>query len=435
MRTFIPYGFLSDASLSGYLNYTPSGRVAFAMAGVDTVALFYIHADVLGSFDVITDATGAVVERNSFDPWGRRRNPADWSYVNVPTTPLLTGRGFTGHEHLEGFGLINANGRIYDPVLGMFLSPDPYIQAPETVQNFNRYSYCLNNPLKYTDPDGEFFFSLLCKSIPVLQTLLPIAFAADIGGTFNAITHADNIKSFRQFAGYYGIGAASSAISLGVGLGVSSALAGESFFEGIMGTSTIVSTGFASGFVSGAAGGFFGGFVYGFGNAAMNPDNKFGDMIRDGFDFSWKGGLFGGVAGGITGGIDAIRHDRNFWTGSGKQPVVVKHSGELIGEQDYNAKYTTQKTRDFYRTPLSDNSSVTTDSNGQIIIKIPKSVNRINGLAAPDNTFFTNLNIGKKVITLTPLDNYSYVILHGWRYYSNPVTSIKNLFYWRPKLF
>jgi hypothetical protein len=49
------------------------------------------------------------------------------------------------------------NGRIYDPLLGRFLSPDPHIQAEELLQNYNRYSYVLNNPLRYTDPSGEFW--------------------------------------------------------------------------------------------------------------------------------------------------------------------------------------------------------------------------------------------------------------------------------------
>jgi hypothetical protein len=47
------------------------------------------------------------------------------------------------------------NARLYDPAVGRFLSPDPYVQSPDFTQNFNRYSYVLNNPLKYTDPDGE----------------------------------------------------------------------------------------------------------------------------------------------------------------------------------------------------------------------------------------------------------------------------------------
>jgi hypothetical protein len=39
------------------------------------------------------------------------------------------------------------------------LSPDNYVQAPDFSQNFNRYSYVLNNPLKYTDPSGDFWLS------------------------------------------------------------------------------------------------------------------------------------------------------------------------------------------------------------------------------------------------------------------------------------
>jgi RHS repeat-associated protein len=59
-------------------------------------------------------------------------------------------------EYLLEFGLINMNGRMYDPLVGRFLSPDPYVQYPGYTQSYNRYSYCLNNPLKYTDPTGEF---------------------------------------------------------------------------------------------------------------------------------------------------------------------------------------------------------------------------------------------------------------------------------------
>ena len=53
------------------------------------------------------------------------------------------------------------NARLYDPALGRFLSPDPYVQAPDFTQNFNRYSYCLNNPLRYVDKNGEFFLGTI----------------------------------------------------------------------------------------------------------------------------------------------------------------------------------------------------------------------------------------------------------------------------------
>jgi len=66
-------------------------------------------------------------------------------------------RGYTGHEHLDAFGIINMNGRVYDPLTAMFFSPDPYVQAPGNWVNYNRYGYCYGNPFKYTDPSGEIF--------------------------------------------------------------------------------------------------------------------------------------------------------------------------------------------------------------------------------------------------------------------------------------
>jgi len=116
---------------------------------------YYTCTDHLGSITALVNTSGTVTEEYSYDAWGRRRNPTDWTYDNVPT-PTLTTRGYTGHEHLDGFGLINMNGRMYDPVVGRMLSPDNNVQSPGFTQSYNRYSYCFNNPLKYTDPDGNF---------------------------------------------------------------------------------------------------------------------------------------------------------------------------------------------------------------------------------------------------------------------------------------
>jgi hypothetical protein len=52
------------------------------------------------------------------------------------------------------------NSRVYDPMTGRFVSPDPWIQDPKNTQSFNRYSYVWNNPLRYTDPTEEFVFCI-----------------------------------------------------------------------------------------------------------------------------------------------------------------------------------------------------------------------------------------------------------------------------------
>lgn len=95
--------------------------------------------------------SGNTMERLSYDAWGRRRNPVGFGYNNVTHT---FDRGYTLHEHYDDFDLINMNGRLYDPVLGRMLSPDIAIQDEHNSQAYNRYSYCFNNPLRFTDPSG-----------------------------------------------------------------------------------------------------------------------------------------------------------------------------------------------------------------------------------------------------------------------------------------
>ncbi len=354
-------------------------------------------------------------------------------YYSDPDSRFVT-YSFTGHEHLDDFDLINMNGRMYDPLLAMFLSPDNFIQSPGNTQNLNRYAYCLNNPLIYTDPSGEFIFSLLCAIIPGSQPLLPIAIAADIGGTLNAVIHADNIKSFGQFAGYYGIGAAAGAVSTGLGLGLGSALvSGGSFWGGVMGTSTVVSTGFASGFVSGAAGGFAGGFINGFGNAAMNPENDLGDMISEGWNFGWKSALIGGGIGGIAGGIDAVMHDRNFLTGAKKQDMVFQINSQgktkIMSGKDFDSPWARDITKDHYKTILNENKSL--NAGDQIKVKIPKEINKITGLGEKNLGSVGNVLIDNKFITITITNRTDFVVLNGWRWRSNPLHSFKDLFRYR----
>ena len=122
--------------------------------GVDET--HYVLKDHLGSWTTITDAKGTVEQRLCYDAWGNLRNPNTWANRTANGTfdaPMFD-RGFTGHEHLTAFGLINMNGRMYDPVMSSFLSTDRFVQNPMTAMGFNRYAYCLNNPLKYTDPTG-----------------------------------------------------------------------------------------------------------------------------------------------------------------------------------------------------------------------------------------------------------------------------------------
>ncbi|WP_415882112.1 RHS repeat-associated core domain-containing protein [Neptuniibacter sp. QD34_54] len=236
--------------------YAGSSLVAVHVSGLDhngsaiPVQTRYMHKDNLGSVDAITDGVGNVVERMSFDPFGSRRQ-SNWreAEVGINLIPVFTNRGFTGHEHIDEMDLIHMNGRVYDPTLGRFLSADPHIQSPHNTQSYNRYSYVMNNPMKYADPSG-YFFKGLFKAI---------------GGIFDGfIKLAKSVfenQVFRMVAG----------IAVGVFVGGWAIAAFESTIIG------------------GAIGGFAGGFV-----------SSGGDIKA-----SIIGGLTGAAAGYI-GGLDKL---------------------------------------------------------------------------------------------------------------------------------
>jgi RHS repeat-associated protein len=172
---------------------SPDGLYGLHLIHADgSQSINYLHTDHtsttlstgLGSWTTVTDETGTIVDEQSYDAWGNRRNPTTWRNSGLWQAPRYD-RGFTGHEHLGSFQLINPdalhfiafsgsatanfslhsvcenqasagmNGRMYDPVTSRMLAPDNFVQTPDFSQNFNRYSYALNNPLMFTDPSGE----------------------------------------------------------------------------------------------------------------------------------------------------------------------------------------------------------------------------------------------------------------------------------------
>ena len=146
-------GLTKDYYIYGGDDLAAIYRITSPSTGSGTTAMYYIHTDNLGSFDKVTDNNGNIVDSYHFDAWGNRRSTTNWTQDETGITHLFD-RGYTGHEHLDKFGLINMNGRLYDPKLARFLSPDPYIQDPTNTQSYNRYTYCLNNPFAFIDPSG-----------------------------------------------------------------------------------------------------------------------------------------------------------------------------------------------------------------------------------------------------------------------------------------
>ncbi len=168
-RWYSSSGYIKETSGGVTKEYTFIGGDAYSAPCVSvrqqggSNRFYYLIRDHLGSIIQVSDSTAGSLYEYNYDAWGRLRNPTNWSYYSSGTEPSLfiAGRGFTGHEHLPWFNLINMNGRLYDPLTGQFLSPDSNVQLPDFTQNFNRYSYCLNNPLKYKDQNGEWVITAL----------------------------------------------------------------------------------------------------------------------------------------------------------------------------------------------------------------------------------------------------------------------------------
>ena len=149
-----------------HVKTTPAATDTAATA---TSAFEYLHRDHLGSVEAVTDASGAELAVLGHDPYGERRDE-DWTAQLTPTEVEelraehgeRVSRGYTGHEHLDRTGLVHMNGRVYDPRLGRFLSPDPIVGDPTSSQSWNLYSYVRNNPVSYVDPTGLSTWPLEC---------------------------------------------------------------------------------------------------------------------------------------------------------------------------------------------------------------------------------------------------------------------------------
>jgi RHS repeat-associated protein len=158
------------AANSGYALFqrvqaTPTVQWTWRITPGGTTSAFYrlLHRDHLGSVDVVSNSAGAVIAKTTFDPFGGRRASSWGSDITTAERNVLLGvdfedanspRGFTDHEQLNRTGFVHMNGRVYDPRIGRFVSPDPIVQAPGFSQSYNRYAYTFNSPLSFTDPSG-----------------------------------------------------------------------------------------------------------------------------------------------------------------------------------------------------------------------------------------------------------------------------------------
>ena len=230
------------------------------------------------------------------------------------------------------------NGRIYDPVLARFLSPDPFVQAPNFTQSYNRYTYCFNNPFKYVDPDGEIAW--------LIPAAIFIAKAAITGAAISAAAYTVGVAvspggfnnwDWGQLGKSAGWGAVSGVATAGIGAGFKAA----GTFAGTVGTEVLrgAAHGVAQGGISALQGGNFAqnfaiGAVSSWAGHGLEAGlNKLGASptasLIAGVGFST---ISGGVTAEITGG--------NFWQGAatGLTVGLLNQAGAAAKRWAYSRK-------------------------------------------------------------------------------------------------
>jgi RHS repeat-associated protein len=129
--------------------YAAGQRIAMR----DNGTLYYLFGDHLGSTSVSYRASDGQTTRQLYKPWGEPR----YASGSLPTDYTYTGQ----YSHVSDFGLLFFVARWYDPALGRFAQADTIVPGAGNPQAFNRYSYAIGNPLRYNDPSGHWFESLL----------------------------------------------------------------------------------------------------------------------------------------------------------------------------------------------------------------------------------------------------------------------------------
>lgn len=260
---------------SGVANLKWDDRVPYRVSR----AVAYLHTDLVGSVQLITDQSGRVIERLRYDVWGKRleqeKRPAYHTYK----------RGFIGQEHLDVCGLVHLNGRIYDPTIGRFLSPDPFMDSAAATAAYNRFAYAANDPLRFIDPSGYGIFG-------------------DIGNFFSGVGHA-----ISDAANWVANGIKDAANWVWNGVVSVGKWIGENWKDIVIAVAAVVITVVSVGTLGPVVAGCLAGFVAGGLQSAL-----YGGSISDILEGAFKGAVFGAISGGA---FEAVGAAAQSWGTSG----------------------------------------------------------------------------------------------------------------------
>jgi RHS repeat-associated protein len=161
------------------IKYIFGGNLRLAM--IKGSLTYYYHKDHLGSTAAVTDETGQKKEGTTYEPFGSSRSHEGTD---------ISAYKFTDQELDNETNLYNYDARLYDPVLGMFVTPDSIVPDEYDPQMLNRYAYCRNNPLIYTDPSGHKVTIEISREYPSgISTPGSLNVSSDVTGeSFSCVT-------------------------------------------------------------------------------------------------------------------------------------------------------------------------------------------------------------------------------------------------------
>ncbi|QES88698.1 FG-GAP-like repeat-containing protein [Rhizosphaericola mali] len=377
----------SSSGTTKDIHYIPAGNglCAIVVKTGSTTDVYYTYTDYLGSILTVTNSAGVVVAEQNFDAWGRKRNATTWTYDNITEVPDWLYRGYTGHEHLKEFALINMNGRMYDPVQGRMMSPDNFVPTPLNTQGYNRFGYALNNPLIYNDPDGNIF------------NLISGVIGGAIGGVWNVVSNLSSGISPLKALEYFGSGFAGGFVTGSTGNyvlggaitgGINAAIGGGGLKDAILGAAS----GAASAYIGGKIGEKVGDLLTKVnipGNFNLPPDgiisnilktsaggavtstltgtvqsvadgNGFGDAVADGLKSAGKGAIGGAIGGAVGSGLNSVIRGKNILTGVGKS-----HTRIILSDL-YDGEWLKQMPKE--NTTSNTNSVITEPGGGKLFV-------------------------------------------------------------------
>ncbi len=277
------------------------------VAKIDSAGTYYYHTDHLGSSNIITNSSGSKVEDLFYYPYGERLT--DSGSVNVR-------HKFTGQEYDAETGLYYYGARYYDPKLARFISADTIVPDFADPQTLNRYSYCANNPVIYTDPSGHFFLIddiIVAVASYVAAHAAVIAEGAVIGAAINGTIAAAT-------GGNIGQAMLTGAITGGIFAGVGSIPgmgSGEGAFSSITQAGIHAGAGAVSGGINAAITGGNIGMGMLTGGISGGIANYAGGYLPKGFGYQLAGrSLIGGITGGITAELYGGKFGQGFEMGA-----------------------------------------------------------------------------------------------------------------------